>query len=291
MDITDTLGGTFTTAEGLTLTRMGYGAMQLAGPGVWGPPADRDEAIRVLRAAVEAGVNHIDTADFYGPHVTNEIIREALAPYDGVHVVTKVGAVRDENGGWPPARSPEQLREQVESNLRTLGVDALDVVNLRIGGGPDGHTAVPGSVAEPFGALAELRTKGLIRHLGISVADAGQVAEAQSIAPVVTVQNWYNVAHRGDEILIAALAEQGVSYTAFWPLGGFSPLNSAALDAVAQRLGATPAAVAIAWLLHASPNMIVIPGTSQVAHLRENLAAADLALPADALAELAAIAA
>jgi pyridoxine 4-dehydrogenase len=291
MDITDTLGGTFTTAEGLTLTRMGYGAMQLAGPGVWGPPADRDEAIRVLRAAVEAGVNHVDTADFYGPHVTNEIIREALAPYDGVHVVTKVGAVRDENGGWPPARSPGQLREQVESNLRTLGVDALDVVNLRIGGGPDGHTAVPGSVAEPFGALADLRTKGLIRHLGISVADAGQVAEAQSIAPVVTVQNWYNVAHRGDEGLIAALAEQGVSYTAFWPLGGFSPLNSAALDAVAQRLGATPAAVAIAWLLHAAPNMIVIPGTSQVAHLRENLAAADLALPADALAELAAIAA
>jgi pyridoxine 4-dehydrogenase len=291
MDITDTLGGTFTTAEGLTLTRMGYGAMQLAGSGVWGPPADRDEAIRVLRAAVEAGVNHVDTADFYGPHVTNEIIREALAPYDGVHVVTKVGAVRDENGGWPPARSPEQLREQVESNLRTLGVDALDVVNLRIGGGPDGHSAVPGSVAEPFGALADLRTKGLIRHLGISVADAGQVAEAQSIAPVVTVQNWYNVAHRGDESLIAALAEQGVSYTAFWPLGGFSPLNSAALDTVAQRLGATPAAVAIAWLLHAAPNMIVIPGTSQVAHLHENLAAADLALPADALAELDAIAA
>jgi pyridoxine 4-dehydrogenase len=291
MDTAYTLAGTFTTAEALTLTRMGYGAMQLAGPHVWGPPADRDEAIAVLRAAVEAGVNHVDTADFYGPHVTNEIIREALAPYDGVHVVTKVGAVRDENGGWPPARSPEQLREQVESNLRTLGVDALDVVNLRIGGGPDGHSAVPGSVAEPFGALADLRTKGLIRHLGISVADAGQVAEAQSIAPVVTVQNWYNVAHRGDESLIAALAEQGVSYTAFWPLGGFSPLNSAALDTVAQRLGATPAAVAIAWLLHAAPNMIVIPGTSQVAHLHENLAAADLALPADALAELDAIAA
>jgi aryl-alcohol dehydrogenase-like predicted oxidoreductase len=245
----------------------------------------------VLRAAVEAGVNHVDTADFYGPHVTNEIIREALAPYDGVHVVTKVGAVRDENGGWPPARSPRQLREQVESNLRTLGADALDVVNLRIGGGPDGHSAVPGSVAEPFGALAEMRREGLIRHLGISVADAGQVAEAQSIAPVVTVQNWYNVAHRGDESLIAALAEQGVSYTAFWPLGGFSPLQSGTLDAVAQRLGTTPAAVAIAWLLHTAPNVIVIPGTSQVTHLRENLAAADLALPADALAELDGIAA
>ena len=290
MDTKDTLGGTFTTAEALTLTRVGYGAMQLAGPGVWGPPADRDEAIAVLRAAVGAGVNHIDTADFYGPHVTNEIIREALAPYDGVHVITKVGAVRDENGGWPPARSPRQLREQVESNLRTLGVDAVDVVNLRIGGGPDGHSAVPGSVAEPFGALAEMRREGLIRHLGISVADAGQVAEAQSIAPVVTVQNWYNVAHRGDESLIAALAEQGVSYAAFWPLGGFSPLQSGTLDAVAQRLGATPAAVAIAWLLHQAPNVLVIPGTSRVTHLRENLAAADLALPEDALAALDGIA-
>jgi pyridoxine 4-dehydrogenase len=290
MDTKDTLGGTFTTAEALTLTRVGYGAMQLAGPGVWGPPADRDEAIAVLRAAVGAGVNHIDTADFYGPHVTNEIIREALAPYDGVHVITKVGAVRDENGGWPPARSPRQLREQVESNLRTLGVDSLDVVNLRIGGGPDGHSAVPGSVAEPFGALAEMRREGLIRHLGISVADAAQVAEAQSIAPVVTVQNWYNVAHRGDESLIAALAEQGVSYAAFWPLGGFSPLQSGTLDAVAQRLGATPAAVAIAWLLHQAPNVLVIPGTSRVTHLRENLAAADLALPEDALAALDGIA-
>jgi pyridoxine 4-dehydrogenase len=257
MDIAYTLAGTFTTAEALTLTRMGYGAMQLAGSGVWGPPADRDEAIRVLRAAVGAGVNQIDTADFYGPHVTNEIIREALAPYDGVHVVTKVG----------------------------------DVVNLRIGGGPDGHSAVPGSVAEPFGALAEMRAAGLIRHLGISVADAAQVAEAQSIAPVLTVQNWYNVAHRGDESLIAALGEQGVSYTAFWPLGGFSPLQSGTLDAVAQRLHTTPAAVAIAWLLHQAPNILVIPGTSSLAHLRENLAAADLALPGDALAELDAIAA
>jgi aryl-alcohol dehydrogenase-like predicted oxidoreductase len=286
MNTAATLGGPFTTAEGLTLTRMGYGAMQLAGPGVWGPPADRDEAIRVLRAAVEAGVNHIDTADFYGPHVTNEIIREALAPYGDVHIVTKVGSVRDENGGWPHARSPKQLREQVESNLRTLGIDALDVVNLRVGGGPDGHSPVPGSIAEPFGALAEMRQEGLIKHLGVSVVDDEQVTEAQSIAPIVTVQNWYNVAHRGDESLIASLNEQGVSYTAFWPLGGFNPLQSGTLDAVAQRLGTTATAVAIAWLLHRSPNILVIPGTSKVAHLRENLAAADLALPEDALAEL-----
>jgi aryl-alcohol dehydrogenase-like predicted oxidoreductase len=281
-----TPGGTFTTAAGLTLTRMGYGAMQLAGPGVWGPPTDRDEAIRVLRAAVEAGVNHIDTADFYGPHVTNDIIREALSPYEGVHIVTKVGAVRDQNGGWPHARSPKQLREQVESNLRTLGIDTLDVVNLRVGGGPDGHSPVAGSIAEPFGALAEMRQEGLIKHLGLSVVDNVQVTEARSIASVVTVQNWYNVAHRGDEALIASLNEQGVSYAAFWPLGGFKPLQSGTLDAVAQRLGTTANAVAIAWLLHRSPNILVIPGTSKVAHLRENLAAADLALPEDALAEL-----
>jgi pyridoxine 4-dehydrogenase len=284
MHTTSTVGGTFSTAQGLTLTRMGYGAMQLAGPRVWGPPADRAEAIRVLRTAVEAGVNHIDTADFYGPHVTNEIIREALAPYDGVHIVTKVGSVRDENGGWPHARSPEQLREQVESNLRTLGVDALDVVNLRVGGGPDGHSPVPGSIAEPFGALAEMRQEGLIKHLGVSVVDPEQVAEAQAIAPIVTVQNWYNVAHRGDEA--AARPEQRVSYAAFWPLGGFNPVQSGTLDAVAQRLGTTPKAVALAWLLHQAPNIVVIPGTSKVAHLRENLAAGVLELPADALDEL-----
>jgi pyridoxine 4-dehydrogenase len=291
MHATSTVGGTFSTAQGLTLTRMGYGAMQLAGPRVWGPPADRAEAIRVLRTAVEAGVNHIDTADFYGPHVTNEIIREALAPYDGVHIVTKVGSVRDENGGWPHARSPRQLREQVESNLRTLGVDALDVVNLRVGGGPDGHSPVPGSIAEPFGALAEMRQEGLIKHLGVSVVNPEQVAEAQAIAPIVTVQNWYNVAHRGDEALIAALAEQGVSYAAFWPLGGFNPVQSGTLDAVAQRLGTTPKAVALAWLLHQAPNIVVIPGTSKVAHLRENLAASVLELPADALDELDGVAA
>lgn len=291
MTTENTLGGVYTTAEGVAFTRMGYGAMQLTGPGVWGPPADRDEAIRVLRAAVEAGVNHVDTADFYGPHVTNEIIHQALAPYDEVTIVSKVGSVRDENGGWPHARSPEQLREQVESNLKTLGAEALDVVNLRVGGGPDGHSPVPGSLAEPFGALAELREQGKIKHLGVSVVDPEQVAEAQSIAPIVTVQNWYNVAHRGDEALIASLAEQGVAYTAFWPLGGFNPLQSGSLDAVAERLGTTAKAVAIAWLLHRDPNIVVIPGTSKVAHLRENLAAADLELPADALAELEGIAA
>ena len=291
MSTTKTLGGTFTTAEGLTLTRMGYGAMQLAGPRVWGPPKDRDEAIAVLRTAVEAGVNHIDTADFYGPHVTNEIIREALAPYDGVHIVTKVGSVRDENGGWPHARSPQQLREQVQSNLRTLGVETLDVVNLRVGGGPDGHSPVPGSIAEPFGALAQMRQEDLIKHLGLSVAHPRQVAESHSIAPIVTVQNWYNVAHRGDEGLIASLGGQGVSYVAFWPLGGFSPLQSGVLDQVAGSLGASPQAVAIAWLLHRAPNILVIPGTSSVAHLRENLAAAGLQLPADALTALDGIAA
>jgi pyridoxine 4-dehydrogenase len=285
------LGGVFTMAEDLTVPRMGYGAMQLAGPGVFGPPKDRDEAIAVLRTAVELGVNHIDTADFYGPHVTNELIREALAPYrDDLHIVTKVGSVRDEKGGWPHARSPEQLRAQVDSNLRTLGVDVLDVVNLRVGGGPDGHSPVAGSLAEPFGALAQMRQEGLIKHLGVSVVDEQQVREAQSIAPIVTVQNWYNVAHRGDEKLIASLAEQGISYVPFWPLGGFNPLQSDTLDRVARRLGASSKAVALAWLLHQSPNILLIPGTSSVSHLQENIAAAAIELPGDALAELNALA-
>lgn len=279
-------GGRYPTAAGIGFSRLGYGAMQLAGPGVWGPPADRADAVRVLRTAVESGVDHVDTADFYGPHVTNEIIREALSPYDGVTVVTKVGAVRDEQGGWVHERGPWQLREQVESNLRTLGVDTLDVVNLRVGGGPDGHSPVPGSIAEQFGALAQMRAEGTIRHLGLSVVDADQVAEARRIAPLVTVQNWYNVAHRGDEDLIAQLADLGIAYEAFWPLGGFTPLQSGTLDDVARRLGSTAQAVAIAWLLHRSANMVVIPGTSRVEHLRQNIAAADLALPADALAQL-----
>ncbi|MEU8820862.1 oxidoreductase [Actinoplanes sp. NPDC048796] len=269
------------------VNRMGYGAMQLAGPGVFGPPRDHDEAIAVLRTAVELGVDHIDTADFYGPHITNELIREALSPYpDGLRIVTKVGSVRGEDGAWLHARRPSQLREQVQSNLRTLGVEALDVVNLRVGGGPDGHSPVPGSIAEEFGALADLRRAGLIRHLGLSVVDEAQVAEAQDIAPVVTVQNWYNVAHRGDEKLIATLGEQGISYVPFWPLGGFSPLQSGVLDRVAARLGQKRNAVALAWLLHQAPNILLIPGTSSVAHLRENMAAASLELPADALAEL-----
>jgi aryl-alcohol dehydrogenase-like predicted oxidoreductase len=280
------LGGSYTPSGGPTLTRMGYGAMQLAGPRVWGPPADRTEAIRVLRAAIDAGVNHIDTADFYGPHVTNEIIAEALAPYDGLHIVTKVGAVRDENGGWPHARSPRELREQVESNLRTLGTDVLDVVNLRVGGGPDGHSPVAGSIAEPFGALAEMQRAGAIRHLGLSVVDADQVREAQSIAPVVTVQNWYNVAHRGDEALIASLAAQGIAYVPFWPLGGFSPLQSDVLDSVASGIGQPAMTVALAWLLHRAPNILLIPGTSSLAHLRQNLAAAAVHLDKATIARL-----
>jgi len=275
-----------------TVSRMGYGAMQLAGPGVFGPPRDRSEAIAVLRTALELGVNHIDTADFYGPHITNQLIREALAPYrSDLVVVTKVGSVRGDDGAWIHARTPDQLRAQVHDNLRNLGVDALDVVNLRVGGGPDGHSPVPGSIAEPFGALAALRAEGLIKHLGVSVVDAAQVAEAQSIAPITTVQNWYNVAHRGDEELIATLRDQGISYVPFWPLGGFNPVQSETLDDVAERLETTPHAAALAWLLYRSPNILLIPGTSTVAHLRENVAAAALTLPADVLAELDTIAA
>ena len=284
-----TLGGTFTLAPDLTVQRMGYGAMQLAGPGVFGPPADRDAAIGVLREAIDLGINHIDTSDYYGPYVTNEIIREALHPYPAdLHIVTKVGALRDAQGGWPPARAPHQLRQAVHENLEHLGLDALDVVNLRLGGygGPE-----PGSVAEPFGTLAELQKEGLIRHLGVSNVSPEQFAEAQSIAPVVCVQNAYNIANRADDAFIDALSGQGVGYTPFFPLGGFSPLQSEVLNAVAARLGSTPKAVALAWLLHRSPNILLIPGTSSAAHLRENVAAAALALPADALAELDSIAA
>ena len=277
---------------GVDVQRLGYGAMQLAGPGVFGPPKDRAEALAVLRTAVESGVNHIDTADFYGPHVTNQIIREALAPYpQDLVIVTKVGSVRDDKGAWVHAREPELLRAQVHDNLRNLGVDALDVVNLRVGGGADGHSVVPGSIAAEFGALAEMRQEGLIKHLGLSVVDEGQIAEAQAIAPIVTVQNWYNVAHRGDEKLIASLGEQGISYVPFWPLGGFSPLQSGALDTVAARLGASTQAVALAWLLHQAPNILLIPGTSSVAHLRENLAAGSLQLDQEALDDLEGVAA
>jgi pyridoxine 4-dehydrogenase len=279
-------GGTYRVAD-LELTRVGYGAMQLAGPGVFGPPKDRDAAIAVLRTAVSLGVNHIDTADFYGPYVTNEIIREALAPYpDDLRIVTKVGARRDEHGGWPHARTPAELRAQVHDNLRHLGLDVLDVVNLRVGGV---EAPEPGSIAEQFEALAELRRNGLIRHLGLSTVTADQLAEAQSFAPVVCVQNLYNIARRGDDALVDLTARQGIAFVPYFPLGGFSPLQSDALNAIAGRLGATPMSVALAWLLWRSPNILLIPGTSSVDHLRENVAGAGLELPQDALAELDAI--
>jgi len=287
MTTTDLPGGLFRLADDLELTRVGYGAMQLAGPGVLGPPRDRDAAVAVLRAAVELGITHIDTAEFYGPRVTNELIREALAPYpDDLHIVTKVGARRDAQGGWPHAREPEQLRAQVHDNLQGLGLDVLDVVNLRVGGldAPE-----PGSLAEPFEALAELQQQGLIRHLGVSTVTAEQLAEARSIAPVVCVQNMYNIARRDDDALVDLTARESIAYVPYFPLGGFSPLQSDALGAVAARLGSTPNAVALAWLLQRSPNMLLIPGTSSVEHLHENVAAAGMALPADDVAELDAI--
>ena len=282
-------GGTFTMAADLTVTRVGYGAMQLAGPGAFGPPADRDEAIAVLREVVELGITHIDTADVYGPHVANEIIREALHPYpDDLHIVTKVGAERDAEGNWPKALAPEQLREQIHSNLENLGLEALDVVNLRVGGLMEPEA---GSIAEPFEALAEIQREGLLKHLGVSNVDAEQVAEARSIAPIVCVQNMYNLASRADDELIDSLAAEGISYVPFFPLGGFSPLQSDTLQSVAERLEATPMAVALAWLLQRSENILLIPGTSSVAHLRENVAGAALTLPGDELAELDGIAA
>jgi aryl-alcohol dehydrogenase-like predicted oxidoreductase len=282
-------GGTYQLGD-LTVSRAGFGAMQLAGPGLFGPPADRGEAVAVLREAVALGVTHIDTADFYGPYVTNEIIHEALAPYpDDVHIVTKVGARRDGTGAWLHARTPAELREQVHSNLRTLKLDALDVVNLRVGGGSDGHSPEPGSIAEQFGALAELRAQGLVRHLGLSTVDADQLAEAQGIAPVVCVQNYYNIARREDDALVKLTAKQGIAYVPYFPLGGFTPLQSDTLGSVAARLGTSAQTVALAWLLRRSPNILVIPGTSSVAHLRENVAAASLSLDAETVAELDAI--
>ena len=284
MTTTTLPGGTFAMTDDLTVTRMGYGAMQLAGPHVFGPPADRNAAVAVLREAVELGITHIDTADFYGPYVTNQIIREALHPYaDDLHIVTKVGAERDAEGGWPHARAPEQLREQVHSNLRNLDVEVLDVVNLRVGG-LDSPEA--GSIAEPFAALAEMQSEGLIRHLGLSTVNAEQVAEAQAIAPLVCVQNLYNIANRQDDALIESLAEQDIAYVPYFPLGGFSPLQSDTLEAVAARLEATPMAVALAWLLQRSPNVLLIPGTSSVAHLRENVSGAALEIPGEELALL-----
>jgi hypothetical protein len=267
--------------------RLGYGAMQLAGPHVFGPPHDREVALAVLREAVAAGVDHIDTSDFYGPHVVNELIREALAPYPrDLVIVTKVGAVRGDDASWNLAASPEELRRAVEDNLRNLGLDALEVVNFRAMplGGNEGPTE--GSIAAPFEALARLREEGLIRHLGVSNVTAAQVAEARAIAPVVCVQNQYNLAYREDDALVDSLATDGIAYVPFFPLGGFSPLQSRTLSDVAARLDATPMQVALAWLLRRSPNILLIPGTSSVAHLRENLAAATLTLPDDTMAEL-----
>jgi pyridoxine 4-dehydrogenase len=278
--------GSFTL--GRTVNRMGYGAMQLAGPGVFGPPKDRKVALAVLREAVASGVNHIDTSDFYGPHVTNQLIREALHPYpDNLVIVTKVGAVRGDDASWNPAISPADLTRAVHDNLRNLGVDALDVVNLRLMG--RGHGPSEGSLEEPFTALAELRRQGLIRHLGLSNVTSAQVAEARRIADVVCVQNLYNVVHRDDDAFIDELKDLGIAYVPFFPLGGFTPLQSSTLSDVAHEIGATPMQAALAWLLHRAPNILLIPGTSSLDHLRENLGAAELKLPEEALARLEAI--
>ena len=276
--------GTFSLGD-RSVNRMGYGAMQLAGPGVFGPPKDPDQARAVLRAAVASGVNHIDTSDFYGPHVVNGLIREALHPYsDGLTIVTKVGAVRGADASWNPAQSPAELTSAVHDNLRNLGVDVLDVVNLRITGAV--HEPSEGSIAERFETLAGLQRQGLIRHLGLSNVTSAQVAEARGIARVVCVQNHYNLVHRDDDALLNELDEAAIAYVPFFPLGGFSPLQSQALSEVAASLGATPMQVALAWLLQRAPNILLIPGTSSLVHLRENLAAAELALPEDALALL-----
>lgn len=287
MTTTSLPGGTFRLADDLELTRVGYGAMQLAGPNVFGPPADRDEALRVLRTVVELGITHIDTAEFYGPHVTNELIREALAPYgDDVHLVTKVGSVRDAKGNWVPTRQPDDLVAQVHDNLRTLGLEQLEVVNIRMGGFDAPQS---GSIAPQVEALARLQEEGLVRHIGLSTVSAEQLAEAQSYAPIVCVQNMYNVARREDDALVDLTASQGIAYVPYFPLGGFSPIQSGALDRVAERLEVSRLTVALSWLLQRSPNILLIPGTSSVDHLRDNVASAGFALPDDAVAELDAI--
>ncbi|MEH3160323.1 MAG: aldo/keto reductase family oxidoreductase [Sphingomonas taxi] len=279
--------GTYSFA-GRAVKRLGYGAMQLAGPGVFGPPRDHDAALAVLRAAVEAGVNHIDTSDFYGPHVTNRLIREALAPYpDDLLIVTKIGARRGDDASWLPAFEPDELTRAVEDNLTNLGLETLDVVNLRLMF--DVHGPAEGSLAAPLKAVADLQRQGLVRHIGLSNVTPTQFEEARDIAEIVGVQNQYNLAHRDDDAFIDALAAEGIAYVPFFPLGGFSPLQSAELSDVAARLDATPMQVALAWLLQRSPNILLIPGTSSVAHLHENLAAASLTLPGDAVAELNAI--
>jgi pyridoxine 4-dehydrogenase len=279
------LGGTFTLpGTEMTVSRMGYGAMQLAGPQVWGPPRDPDAAVAVLREAVASGVDHIDTSDFYGPHVTNQIIKQALHPYpDALVIVTKIGARRGSDKSWIHALSRQELTDGIHDNLRNLGLDKLDVVNLRVGGinGP-----TDGSIEAPLTVLVELKRQGLIRHLGLSNVTPHQLAEAQKITEIVCIQNLYNVAHRSDDVFIDDLAKQGIAYVPFFPLGGFTPLQSSVLDEVAAALDSTPMQVALAWLLQRSPNMLLIPGTSSVEHLRENLGAASLQLPAEVVAKL-----
>src|SRR5882724_795859 len=284
------LGERFTfSGTPLTVHRMGYGAMQLAGPGVYGPPKNPDAAVAVLREAVAAGVNHIDTADFYGPHVTNQIIKKALHPYPtGLVIVTKLGARRPADGSWQPACSPQDLTEGVHDNLRNLGLDALDIVNYRAMGAI--HGPAEGSIAREVTVLADLKRQGLIRHIGLSNVTAAQVVEAQAIIDIVCVQNNYNLVNRNDDALIDDLAKQGIAYVPFFPLGGFTPLQSSTLDGAASAMKATPMQVALAWLLHRSPNILLIPGTSSLEHLRENLAAAALKLPSELIADLDAIA-
>ena len=278
-----TQAGTFKLGDRV-VKRLGYGAMQLAGPGVYGPPKDHDGALAVLRAAIAAGVDHIDTSDFYGPHVTNRLIKEALHPYPGdLTIVTKIGARRGEDKSWNPANSPEDLASAVHDNLKNLGLEALDVVNLRI---MFGHGPTEGSIATQLKALVDLKAQGLVRHIGLSNVTAAQVAEGRAITDIVCVQNQYNLAHRDDDALVDDLAAAGIAYVPFFPLGGFSPLQSTALSDVATQLGAAPMQVALAWLLQRSPNILLIPGTSSVGHLTENLAVAELKLPADAVAEL-----
>jgi pyridoxine 4-dehydrogenase len=282
------LGGIFTLLDtSISVKRVGYGAMQLAGPQVWGPPRDVDAAIDVLREAIASGVNHIDTSDYYGPHVTNQIIKRALYPYpDGLVIVTKVGARRGEDKSWPHALSRQELIDAVHDNLRNLGLDTMEVVNLRVGGISEPSE---GSIKEPLTVLAELKQQGLIRHLGLSNVTPRQLAEAQTITEIVCVQNFYNVAHRGDDEFIDDLAKQGIAYVPFFPLGGFTPLQSSALDAAASSMQATPMQVALAWLLQRSPNILLIPGTSSLDHLGENVKAATLQIPFDLLADLNAI--
>ncbi len=289
MSSTPQLGGTFTfPGTTLTVNRVGYGAMQLAGPHVFGPPRDRNEAVAVLREAIASGVNHIDTSDFYGPHVTNQIIKEALHPYPkNLTIVTKVGARRGDDGSWILDRSRENLIQSIHDNLRNLGLEVLDIVNLRMGGF---STPEPGSISEQLKVLIELKQQGLIRHIGLSTVNADQLAEAQTLTDIVCVQNFYNVANRADDAFIDNLAKQGIAYVPYFPLGGFTPLQSSVMDSVATSLNATPMQVAQAWLLHRSPNILLISGTSRVSHLRENLRVATLQLSPEVIAQLDSIA-